>query len=300
MAKEAESGMAFEYALASHLSEQLGIDIKETPYKEKSFQALQRQEASTKEPMLKAAFRAIVFLVENEPKLKMKGGYIKMQPSEANDVRDVIVENTQGDSIGFSAKHHHHAVKHSRLSDKIDFGEKWTGVPCSKEYWQSVEPTFADLRQRRKKQELWREMLKDEKHKNYYFPILKAFQKEIERICHKHATTAPKRLIKYLLGEYDFYKIIKESNKIVCIESYNLSGTLSWGKKISIPKKLIGAEIVENRFDTIQISLNSEWLIKARLHNAESKIVPSLKFDIEIISWPKKNWTTRLNLEGNN
>ena len=300
MGREAESGMAFEYALAFHLSEKLGIDIEKTSYTEKTFQAFQQQELSTKEFMLKAASRAIIFLVQNEPKLKMKGGYIKMQPSAANDVRDIIVRNAQGDSIGCSAKHHHHAVKHSRLSDKIDFGEKWMGVPCSKEYWQSVEPTFVDLQQRRKNQELWRDLPKDEKHEYYYFPILKAFQKEIERICREHATTAPKRLIKYLLGEYDFYKVIKESNKIVCIESYNFSGTLSWGKKMSIPKKLMSTEIVENSFDTIKISLNSEWLIKARLHNAESKIVPSLKFDIEIISWPKKNWTTRLNLEGNN
>ena len=292
--------MAFEYALAFHLRDQLDIDIERTPYKEKSFQAFQRQEAPTKELMLKAALRAIVFLVQNEPKLAMKGGYIKMQPSEANDVRDVIVENAQGDSIGFSAKHHHHAVKHSRLSDKIDFGEKWMGVPCSKEYWQSVEPTFADLHQRRIKQELWRDLPKDEKHKNYYFPILKAFQKEIERICHEHVATAPQRLIKYLLGEYDFYKIIKDSNKTVSIESFNFSGTLSWGAKMSIPKTLIGTEIVEGCFDTIKISLNSEWLIKARLHNAESKIIPSLKFDIGIVSWPRKIWTTKLNLEDKN
>ena len=40
------------------------------------------------------------------------------------------------------SKHNHFAVKHSRLSPSIDFGEKWYGISCSKSYWDAITPIF--------------------------------------------------------------------------------------------------------------------------------------------------------------
>lgn len=48
--------------------------------------------------------------------------------------------------IGLSIKHNHTAVKHSRLSHKIDFGLEWLGNPCSESYWQKVTPIFDRLK----------------------------------------------------------------------------------------------------------------------------------------------------------
>ena len=205
-----------------------------------------------------------------------------MQPSDSTDVRDIIVENQFGKTVGFSAKHHHLAIKHSRLSDSIDFGEKWMAIPCSQEYWQNILPTFNNLREKRKENMLWRQL--SNKHKDYYLPILKAFEKEIKIICDNN-DVAPTRLLKYLLGKHDFYKIIK-NKKHVRVQSFNFNGNLSWGRKTRIPKKLISAKIVDKTYDTIDLTFSDNWVISARIHNAESRIIPSLKFDIKIKALP--------------
>uniref|UniRef100_UPI003007F3A2 HaeIII family restriction endonuclease n=1 Tax=Acinetobacter haemolyticus TaxID=29430 RepID=UPI003007F3A2 len=45
---------------------------------------------------------------------------------ESGDVRDVLaLRSSQNWEIGISAKNNHRAVKHSRLSNDIDFGQKW-------------------------------------------------------------------------------------------------------------------------------------------------------------------------------
>ncbi len=283
MGGEAESGMAFEHAFAQTLSELVRINIIETQYKNKAAQAFARQKKAKQEAMLRAAGKAVSFLIENDKKIKMPEGCIKMQPSDSTDVRDILVENPLGEAIGFSLKHHHSAVKHPRLSDKIDFGLKWMGIPCSDDYWQEVKWVFDDLRKRREKNELWRNL--PEKHKNYYQPIVKAFAKEMQTICDRNKYNAPLRLLKYLLGTNDFYKVIKY-RKGVRIECFNFDGSLSWGRKLRIPKELINVEIVEGKNDTVHLNFSEGWLLSTRIHNAESKIIPSLKFDIKILAWP--------------
>ena len=44
--------------------------------------------------------------------------------------------------IGLNIKHNHDAVKHSRLSHKIDFGAEWFEKPCSQNYWQKNYSNF--------------------------------------------------------------------------------------------------------------------------------------------------------------
>ena len=60
-------------------------------------------------------------------------------------MRDIVIQ-INGTEIGISAKHNHQAVKHSRLSDKIDFGKEWGGHPVSSRYWKAVKPIFEDMR----------------------------------------------------------------------------------------------------------------------------------------------------------
>ena len=65
------------------------------------------------------------------------------------DVRDIVISyqnkydtNNVIWEIGFSLKHNHFAVKHSRLSPKIDFGKEWFNIPCSDNYWKEIKPIF--------------------------------------------------------------------------------------------------------------------------------------------------------------
>lgn len=59
------------------------------------------------------------------------------------DVRDVLIirQGIEGE-IGLSVKHNYFAVKHSRISENLDFGNKWYGVDCSKQYWEDIKPIF--------------------------------------------------------------------------------------------------------------------------------------------------------------
>ena len=42
------------------------------------------------------------------------------------DVRDIVIKRKNIEwEIGLSIKHNHDAVKHSRLSHKLDFGNEW-------------------------------------------------------------------------------------------------------------------------------------------------------------------------------
>lgn len=62
---------------------------------------------------------------------------------QTGDVRDVLaIRSLQKWEIGISAKNNHRAVKHPRLSNDIDFGQKWLGFPCSVEYFKEVKPIF--------------------------------------------------------------------------------------------------------------------------------------------------------------
>ncbi len=63
---------------------------------------------------------------------------------QLGDVRDILVIRVvQKWEIGVSAKNNHRAVKHSRLSNDIDFGEKWLGQQCSDTYFSEVSPIFS-------------------------------------------------------------------------------------------------------------------------------------------------------------
>lgn len=76
---------------------------------------------------------AINFLVDIEPRLSnsispkdtLQLEIVSDSEGQSGDVRDVLaIRLLQKWEIGISAKNNHRAVKHSRLSQKIDFGDK--------------------------------------------------------------------------------------------------------------------------------------------------------------------------------
>ena len=214
---------------------------------------------------------------------------------EEGDVRDILIVRSGIEwEIGLSMKHNHFAVKHSRLSPLIDFGEKWYGVPCSKHYWQSVLSIFGYLQKQKNRGKAWSEL--NNKAGDVYIPLLNAFIKELRDANASHKEL-PQKMVEYLLGEYDFYKIISIDNKrLTQINSFNLHGTLNKNGKrrkstSTIPKVLLPTRIVSLDFkpgsnNTVELYMDGGWQFSFRIHNASTMVESSLKFDIQIIGMP--------------
>ncbi len=224
---------------------------------------------------------------------------------QSGDVRDVLaIRSLQKWEIGISAKNNHRAVKHSRLSNDIDFGKKWLGFSCSATYFDEIKPIFdslAKLRKASKATQKWDTL--GDYHTSVYVPILDAFRKELLRLDNENTGTVAERLVEYLIGNQDFYKVIKSTNKVE-IQAYNLHGTLNLPfenikpkakiQKLKLPNRLIEVVYQENSKTTLLVTLNEGWQISFRIHNASSRIEPSLKFDINLVSAPHTLFSNQL------
>ncbi len=180
------------------------------------------------------------------------------------------------------------------LSETIDFGKEWLQLACNKTYFNSVIPIFSELRLIRENNELWRN-LKD-KHKRFYVPILEAFKTEMLKLDNENPTTVPSALLKYLIGNKDFYKVIKRPNKTE-IYGFHLHGTLNKPadkvkpkfkvNRVKLPTRIIELSFKPNSTDTLFLTCDEGWQISFRIHNASSRVEPSLKFDINLIGQPQ-------------
>ncbi len=258
------------------------------------------------------ASAAINFLIDIEPKLSngiskediLVLEIVSDQAGQTGDVRDVLViRSLQKWEIGISAKNNHRAVKHSRLSLNIDFGEKWLGVPCSQNYFAEIKPIFDILANLKAKDKSTKWTSIENMHEVVYVPILNAFRKELLRLDKANPNIVAENLVQYLIGNEDFYKVIK-GNKKVEIQAYNLKGTLNLPfesvkpkakiPKLKLPTRLIEIVYQDNSTTTLLVSLNEGWQISFRIHNASSRIEPSLKFDINLVSAPHTLFTNHI------
>ncbi len=212
------------------------------------------------------------------------------------DVRDVLIIRRGIEwEIGLSVKHNHFAVKHSRLSKNLDFGRKWYGVDCSQQYWEDIKPIFEYLDAEKQKDSKWSDL--PNKEDDVYIPLLNAFKGELERQNHLFGKDIPKLMVEYLLGEFDFYKVIGiDSKEITQIQSYNLRGTLNnQGNNLkrsielpisTLPTRIVSLEYKPESKNTLELYLDGGWQFSFRIHNTSTKVEPSLKFDIQIIGMP--------------
>ncbi|MFY7743141.1 MAG: HaeIII family restriction endonuclease [Flavobacterium sp.] len=320
MAKNATqtiNGKAFEYALLSEFLERLKVItsvsvLENEPYRTalKCFVSFDEKEQGYYK--LVASF-AVYFLLDIEPRLAnginekdiLQLEIVADKAGQVGDVRDVLaIRSLQKWEIGISAKNNHRAVKHSRLSNDIDFGQKWLGFPCSAQYFNEVKPIFdnlAKLRKTSKATQKW-ETLGDY-HTSVYVPVLDAFKKELLRLDNENSGIIAENLIKYLVGNQDFYKVIKGKNKVE-IQAYNLHGTLNLPfenikpkakiQRLKLPNRLIEVVYQENSKTTLLVTLSEGWQISFRIHNASSRIEPSLKFDINLVSAPHSLFSNQL------
>ena len=224
---------------------------------------------------------------------------------QTGDVRDVLaIRSLQKWEIGISAKNNHRAVKHSRLSNDIDFGQKWLGIPCSVDYFEEIKPVFSNLAKLRtasKATQKWDTL--GYYHTSVYVPVLDAFRTELLRLDKENPGILAERLVEYLIGNQDFYKVIKGKNKVE-IQAYNLHGTLNLPfenikpkakiQRLKLPNRLIEVVYQDNSRTTLLVTLNEGWQISFRIHNASSRIEPSLKFDINLVSAPHSLFSNQL------
>lgn len=316
MAIQTTNGKAFEYALLLEFYQRLkvltNVSITENePYKTAKgfFDSFVEKEQDI---FRITASTAINFLIDIEPRLSngineddiLILEIVSDLAGQTGDVRDVlIIRSLQKWEIGISAKNNHRAIKHSRLSMNIDFGEKWLGIPCSQNYFKEIQPVFEMLENLKKQDKSTKWTSIDNMHEVVYLPILNAFRKELLRLDKENQNVVAENLVKYLIGNQDFYKVIK-GNKKVEIQAYNLNGTLNLPfeqikpkakiQKLKLPSRLIEIVYQNDSTTTLLVSLNEGWQISFRIHNASSRVESSLKFDINLVSAPHTLFTNHI------
>jgi len=314
---QTELGKAFEFACLSAIQKglkEIRTDVGIVVAEDSSYSVAKRSYdgmTEVEQVRMEFASRAAIKMICNlEPRLVYgnPGSLLTLSIQSDSqgvigDVRDVLcVRSSEQWEIGLSCKHNHDAVKHSRLSGKIDFGEKWLGHPCSENYFLEVHSIFDELERMRRTSggnARWSDV--DDKVDKYYVPILESFMKEFNRIV-KDYKDAPANLVHYLIGRKDFYKVITDDNrKTVKIQAINICGTLSQPHDehhpatpiplLRLPDRVYYVGFATERKNTIEVICSEGWNIQMRIHNASSRIEPSLKFDIRLIALPNSIYT---------
>ncbi|UOS33663.1 HaeIII family restriction endonuclease [Helicobacter pylori] len=305
--KSNNQSRAYEYAWCLALEQKLSVFKKVVVDKQNGFNAANRAyeslEKSLQERYLESAKQGVLLLLDCEPLLSEVIGSSqneitlslqKDKLGEIGDVRDILIYFDRF-CIGLSIKHNHDALKHSRLSKDLDFGKKWLGVGVSQNYKDTIKPLFERLENAKKEGMLWRDF--PNKEQEIYAPLLQAFKKEILRIDGNKKNKVPQKMVEYLLGKYDFYKaILLEREQKTKLEAYHFHNTLNSSVKnkpkriiplSKLPTRMIYFDFKPKSFNTLELVLDEGWSFSLRIHNASSRVEPSLKFDIKLLSKPE-------------
>ncbi len=305
--KSNNQGRAYEYAWCLALEQKLSVFKKVIVDKQNGFNACYRAyeslEKSLQERYLESAKQGVLLLLDCEPLLSEVIGSSqneitlslqKDKLGEIGDVRDILIYFDRF-CIGLSIKHNHDALKHSRLSKDLDFGEKWLGVGVSQNYKDTIKPLFERLENAKKEGMLWRDF--PNKEQEIYAPLLQTFKKEVLRIDENKKNKVPQKMVEYLLGKYDFYKaILLEREQKTKLEAYHFNNTLNRSVKnkpkriiplSKLPTRMIYFDFKPKSFNTLELVLDEGWSFSLRIHNASSRVEPSLKFDIKLLSKPE-------------
>ena len=300
------NGKAYEYAcvlsIQDIVSKYRKIKIVENSSMKIARERFNSISESEKNTMIKSASAGINAILTMEPRIVEDGSdelEISLQSDDAGivgDVRDVLVIRKSIDwEIGISVKHNHYALKHSRLSMDLDFGKKWFNIPCSQEYFNEIKPYFEELKELRCKNVMWRDI--ENKDERFYVPILNAFMKELNNKYKEYDSEVTKKMISYLLGINDFYKLIGiDSQRITKVIPFNIYGTLNQSsisnkplqgvQILDLPTRIIELDFKKDSTTTLELIMDNGWQISFRIHNASSKVEPSLKFDVQLVGQP--------------
>lgn len=300
-----DQGRAYEYAWINTLYRTLSPIRKTKIVNNSSLDANKRAWNMMHADMQKlfeiSAQSAVDTILELEPLMSENDGneltltFQKDDTGTQGDVRDIVIRRDSINwEIGLSIKHNHEAVKHSRLSHRLDFGKEWFGIPCSANYWADVNPIFDRLKAEKTMGRKWSELA--DKEEAVYIPLLKAFMAEIQR-ANSTDVSMPKKMVEYLIGTRDYYKIVSHDKKqMTMIHTFDMHGTLNKPSKTNeastnIPIVELPTQLVEIKFkggsnNTVEMYLNHGWQLSFRIHNASTKVEPSLKFDVQFMGMP--------------
>lgn len=303
--KSNNQGRAYELACLTVLEREIAkvrnVIVQKNSSYEAALNAWNTLDLETQSLYKRSCEAAVESIFQMEPRILENGTDClelliqKDQHGEEGDVRDVlIIRRNISWEIGLSLKHKHFAVKHSRLSRRLDFGQSWYGNPCSQDYWNKVSPIFNYLQDCKEKKIPFAKV--SNKDQNIYIPILDAFIKEIT-YQYSVDKSIPSKLVEYLLGKFDFYKVVSEDAKLhTLIQTFNIHGTLNQDgektkAKISVPHAALPTRIVSLDYKpdsntTVELYMDGGWQFSFRIHNASTICEPSLKFDVQIIGMP--------------
>jgi len=288
------NGKAFEYAVATELQKRLAIPVRSGPEVDVCKNAFHSVGSVFQRALSGAAEVAVKHVLELEH-TKLAAATLEEiwiatdDRGQHGDVRDVVVETSAG-PIGISCKNNHAAFKHSRLSGKLDFVKKWglSEKGCSDTYWSRVGPIFAELESIRKQSKAtarWSDM--QDVPSRFYWPVLDAFDGELTRLSSPSspiAATVSTKLVMYVVGQLDFYKVIRRPEHVT-VQGFNFNGTLSTDRTRG-PSHIIGIDKLNGGQYSKTVRLNRGFTFNFRIHNASSRVEPSLKFDITAIGLP--------------
>lgn len=316
---QVKNGKAFEFALAKQYCNYINdLGVNAVIEKDDAYGVAKgfydEFDKETQSKFDGAAYQTLDTIVKIEPGLLSAKNeedvlhirLMKDGSGETGDVRDVVFSRGGAKwEIGFSAKNNNDAVKHSRLSHVLDFGREWLGIPCTKSYWDGIEPIFALIQRHIDAGNIstWQEM-GCAKQSEVYIPLLEEFRKELMEINNSNKGV-PAKLVSYLIGAYPFYKIIKDdAHNLVIVKAFNINGGLNHsvnGQKarykvpaINLPTRIVEFKMKEGSNDTLNMILDGGWEISFRIHNASTKLEKSLKFDIRLLGNPPVLFTQHL------
>lgn len=270
-------GRAYEYicltTLYNEISKLRSVEIEHNSAYDAAFHAWSLISPPLQNVLTESAKAAVATIFDMEPMIVERSDdllKLKIQTDiegREGDVRDIVVSRKDVQwEIGLSIKHNHFAVKHSRLAKSLDFGQKWFKIPCSDEYWSDIKPIFAYLKIQKDNEQNWSDL--PHKDKDVYIPLLQAFINEIKR-SNSVNSEVPKRMIEYLLGEFDFYKVISiDSLRITQIQTYNLHGKLNQASKVSKPKIAVPIACLPTRIVSLEFKPNSTNTVDRNLGRA--------------------------------
>lgn len=205
-------------------------------------------------------------------------------------MRDVSLLSAKSVIFGISCKSNHAAFKHSRLSATIDWVKAWGLDPggSSENYWKVVRPVFEDLKEIQaasEKTALWAKL--PNKSFDYYEPVLASFTNELEYLNNgPQASQVSSSLARYVIGNEDFYKVIVRPTEVK-IMAFNFNGSLAV-RKSKLPSTVLAIDRLEGGRHSINVRFDRGYTLNFRIHNASSRVEPSLKFDIQAKSLPSE------------
>lgn len=303
--KSNDQGRAYEFAWINTLLEELDSLRKTEIVYNSSYDANKKAwNTISKEKRVlytNSANAAVNTILELEPLMEENSDdtllleFQKDESGVSGDVRDIVIRRDNIEwEIGLSIKTNHDAVKHSRLSHVLDFGNEWYGVPCSDKYWDDIAPVFDFLKQEKNKKTKWNNLT--DKEGDVYVPLLQAFLDEVSKVYREDPSIAVK-MFEYLVGIKDYHKIVsREDKKMTLIHTFNLHGTLNKPSEVKVsafevlqselPTEILSMRFKKNSRTTVEIYMDNGWAFSFRIHSASTLVQPSLKFDVQFISTP--------------